>query len=116
MVTLGRQDGEVANMIARVLLRQRIASGRTLQQLADETGWGMQTVRRYLGGERVMPVDAFYLLSRAMRIDPVDVLLEVQERLGERASRAVAEKPEQLEQRVVFESAGIRITVEPLSS
>ena len=63
MVALPAQAGGVASAAARVLLERKNRTDWSNRQLNESLGWSRNTVDRYLHGEGVMPLDAFYCLS-----------------------------------------------------
>ena len=74
MVALTAQAGGIASAAARVLLERKNQTDWSNRQLAESLGWSRNTVDRYLNGERVMPLDAFYSLSQSLDLDPARVL------------------------------------------
>ena len=74
MVALPVQAGGVASAAARILLERKNQTDWSNRQLAESLGWSRNTVDRYLHGERVMPLDAFYCLSQLLELDPARVL------------------------------------------
>ena len=74
MVALPAQAGGVASAAARILLERKNQTDWSNRQLAESLGWSRNTIDRYLHGERVMPLDAFYCLSQLLGLDPVGVL------------------------------------------
>jgi transcriptional regulator with XRE-family HTH domain len=76
MVALHAQAGGVASAAARILLERKNQTDWSNRQLAASLGWSRNTVDRYLRGERIMPIDAFYSLSRRLELDPACVLRE----------------------------------------
>jgi transcriptional regulator with XRE-family HTH domain len=83
MVTLSEQAGGIASAAARLLLERKNGTDWSNRQLADSLGWSRNTVDRYLHGERAMPLDAFYRLSRLLDLDPVRVLREAEQRTSD---------------------------------
>ncbi len=76
MVAFKVQAGGVASAAARIMLERKHQTTWTNRQLAEALGWSRNTVDRYLHGERVMPLDAFYCLSRLLGLDPALVLAD----------------------------------------
>ena len=76
MVALREQASGVASVAARILLERKNRTEWSNRQLAEALGWSRNTVDRYLHGERIMPLDAFYCLSLLLRLDPASVLRE----------------------------------------
>jgi cyanate lyase len=74
MVALLVQTGGVALAAARVLLERKNQTDWSNRQLADSLGWSRNLVDRYLHGQRVVPLDAFYCLSELLELDPARVL------------------------------------------
>lgn len=82
MVALSEQAGGIASAAARILLERKNRTDWSNRQLADSLGWSRNTVDRYLRGERAMPLDAFYRLSRLLDLDPVRVLREAERKIA----------------------------------
>jgi hypothetical protein len=70
MVALPVQARGVASAAARVLLERKNQTNWSNRQLAESLGWSRNTADRYLHGERVMPLDAFYYSASCWNSTP----------------------------------------------
>lgn len=69
--------------IALTLSHAQLDADLTDVALAKETGLTVQTLRRYLKGERLMPAGAFVRITAALDVDPTDIITAARKRLSE---------------------------------
>jgi len=60
--------------IAAVLLKRKEALGVSFEALAESTGFGLRTVKRYLHDERLLRVRDVRILANALDLSIVEVL------------------------------------------
>jgi transcriptional regulator with XRE-family HTH domain len=95
VVALADRGTNVATAAAEILAERKTHTPWTVRAIAADLGWATTTVQRYLTGKRLMPIDALYRLCALLGVDPVDVLLEAEQRLKR---SAIAEAEERLPQ------------------
>jgi transcriptional regulator with XRE-family HTH domain len=78
MVASSQQARAVAFAAARILLERKNQADWSNRQISEALGWSHNTVDRYLHGDRPMPLDAFYCLTRLLQLDPSRVLRDAE--------------------------------------
>ena len=78
MVTIGNEFNDA---VAAELRAERGAKRLTVDQLANNAGMVKGTLLRYLNGQREIPIPALYHISKALGVEPQEVM--------DRASRRV---------------------------
>ena len=67
--------------VASELRAERARKGITLTQLVQRTGLSDSAVRRYLKGDRAIPMDSFIDLCKALEVKPDAIFSRVQDGL-----------------------------------
>lgn len=60
--------------VAEVLRLERVMKRITIAELAERSGLGVNSVKRYLDGERPIPLPAFRNLCGALGVDPLVII------------------------------------------
>lgn len=74
MATGKRSVGEFGTQVARILSEAYREQGVTLKTIEARSGVNYSTVSRMLAGAKVIPLDEFVALCRALNLHPLDVL------------------------------------------
>lgn len=81
------RDDPFTPILARTLRHAHLDSGMTRKALAEEVGMGINTVTRYLEGQRPIPADYFFRMCRAMGVSAGAILEEAERALDEQTGR-----------------------------
>lgn len=79
---MGSYGEDLQGAIVRQLQAERAAVGMTYAEVAVKSSMTEQTVMRYLTGKRDIPMTAFLDMCLAMSVDPRELVLLAERRLG----------------------------------
>lgn len=84
---MGNYGADIQTAIAEELRAERAVQRITLDQMAEDAGMVKITMRRYIQGERDIPVKALAEICRALNVPMGEVIDRAEQRLAAKQSK-----------------------------